>query len=667
MIPERSGINIESTATGEGVAMAVDEAAMAHIMNVLTDLYADRELAVIREYATNALDSHVEAGNPDPIRVQLPGPLAPTFSVRDFGVGLDAEDIRTIYSRYGASTKRATNEAVGMLGLGCKSALAYCDQFTVTGYKGGVRTVVAVSRDEKGSGTMTILTSEPTSEPDGAEIAVPVNRDNAFGRKAADFFSYWPEGSVLVNGEPPQRVTGLALTDDLLVADYASAYARPNGKRHVVVMGNVAYPADLDVKLPHNKRLVARVPIGSVTFAPSREGLIDNAKTERTLVGIQDAFTAAARGAIQERVDAATSRAEALAALLDTCEALGLNTEGYVWGAKREPIPTMIRRANGEQWFSRGGRSSNAVGTARYYSRGGTAKPTQATIMEARKAVWVTGYPNGGFTLDQQMKLTRYLERDKDAPNHSPVLTITTSADALPAADWMEGVRTVTWEEVRKWKDPDRDSAVAEGSERLKRAGTYVTWEGGAGRSNYYPDHKRDANTIPTKHLYVMEGTQYEGRDTYNRLVAIQEDATLCVVPSTRMAKFKRTFPEAKDAEAFLTANAEKWWRRLSEDAKVGLASPALDAGLAKLPADEVADERLARCLRVQIAADPHRQTAKRLAGYLNGAVAKVKDRAPVTEVEGAYPLIVRAGSANISTAHLVTYVNAIHAAKAAD
>ena len=41
------------------------------------------------------------------------------------------EDIHSIYSQYGESTKRGTNAQNGMLGLGCKSALTYTNQFTM--------------------------------------------------------------------------------------------------------------------------------------------------------------------------------------------------------------------------------------------------------------------------------------------------------------------------------------------------------------------------------------------------------------------------------------------------------------------------------------------------------------------------------------------------------
>jgi len=46
-----------------------------------------------------------------------------------------------VYARYGASTKRGTNDQVGAFGLGCKSAFTLGQQFVVTAVKDGQRTV----------------------------------------------------------------------------------------------------------------------------------------------------------------------------------------------------------------------------------------------------------------------------------------------------------------------------------------------------------------------------------------------------------------------------------------------------------------------------------------------------------------------------------------------
>ena len=98
--------------------MSIDPSGMAHVMSILTNLYADAPLAVLREYATNARDSHVAAGTDRPIEVDLPSDLNPTLVIRDFGVGLSEAEIIDVYARYGASTKRDTNDQVGAFGLG---------------------------------------------------------------------------------------------------------------------------------------------------------------------------------------------------------------------------------------------------------------------------------------------------------------------------------------------------------------------------------------------------------------------------------------------------------------------------------------------------------------------------------------------------------------------
>ena len=72
------------------------------------------------------------------------GNLAAACSVRDYGPGLSHDDMFRVFTRYGRSTKRDSNEVVGMLGIGSKSGFAYADTFTVVSRHGGrVRTYVA--------------------------------------------------------------------------------------------------------------------------------------------------------------------------------------------------------------------------------------------------------------------------------------------------------------------------------------------------------------------------------------------------------------------------------------------------------------------------------------------------------------------------------------------
>jgi len=131
-------------------AMGMDEAGMDVLMSLLSNMYSDGYLAVVREYGCNARDSHVEAGVDRPIEVSLPTILEPQFKVQDFGVGLSHDEILNVYARYGASTKRDSNAMIGAFGIGAKSAFTVGNAFTVTGVKNGEKTIAMFSLEQGG-------------------------------------------------------------------------------------------------------------------------------------------------------------------------------------------------------------------------------------------------------------------------------------------------------------------------------------------------------------------------------------------------------------------------------------------------------------------------------------------------------------------------------------
>jgi bacterioferritin-associated ferredoxin len=58
-------------------------------------MYTRKELAVVREYSTNAADAHIVAGKPiDQIIVSLPTMEDLNFRIRDFGNGLTETEIQ---------------------------------------------------------------------------------------------------------------------------------------------------------------------------------------------------------------------------------------------------------------------------------------------------------------------------------------------------------------------------------------------------------------------------------------------------------------------------------------------------------------------------------------------------------------------------------------------
>jgi len=283
MRPNEKSENFNLTTATETKTMGIDANSTVHIISLLTDLYSDPAMAVIREYSTNALDSHALAGQTRPIEVTVPTSygVEQTFTVQDWGLGLSKEDITEIYSMYGSSTKRGTNDATGMLGLGCKSALTYAVSFTVDAVKDGWRTVASIAKGSNGVGEIQILLHEETTLHNGVTISIPVADHLRFRNKVSRFFWHW-RGGVLVNGEVPANIDS---DPDWTKID-PDVYTKPSSgfnKESMVVQGGVAYPMKTTKQ---RNSMIAYVPIGAVDFVPSREQLM---YTDRTKEVIEDA------------------------------------------------------------------------------------------------------------------------------------------------------------------------------------------------------------------------------------------------------------------------------------------------------------------------------------------------------------------------------------------
>jgi len=137
----------------------ISRKSQAHIMTILRDnIYTDKILAILREYASNAWDAHRMAGKGDlPIHVTLPDEDSPTLIIRDFGPGMSPHEVFNIYTQYGESTKRDTDDAIGMMGVGSKAAFSYSDSFNVTSWNGGIRRIYVAVLDATNEGDMQCL------------------------------------------------------------------------------------------------------------------------------------------------------------------------------------------------------------------------------------------------------------------------------------------------------------------------------------------------------------------------------------------------------------------------------------------------------------------------------------------------------------------------------
>ena len=128
-----------------------------------------------------------------PIKVTLPTQMTPEFKVRDYGRGLTETEIAEIYAMYGESTKRGSNEQIGQLGLGCKSAFAYGDNFIINSFMDGTKTTYNAFIDPSDIGQISIMGREKTKEENGVEIVIPVKSDDfqEFYDKAVTLFKHF--------------------------------------------------------------------------------------------------------------------------------------------------------------------------------------------------------------------------------------------------------------------------------------------------------------------------------------------------------------------------------------------------------------------------------------------------------------------------------------------
>ena len=320
---------VESAGTSHGtVPCGFDAEGTAHLMRLLSDLYSNAHAAVLREYSVNAYDSHRQAGNPRPVEVTLPTDLNPTLVVTDHGTGLSRDEVTSVYARYGASTKRGTNDQVGAFGLGTKSAFTLGQQFIVTAVKNGWRTVAAFGVSAAGTGTVTVLGHEQVAEANGVTVSISVDNPGEVQRAAGPVFCTWQPGTVLVNGQRPRSVLDapLKIADGIYLADGPDEAAGTWGDAGlIVVMGNIGYPvsAGLRDKLsrrthPHDyplstllqaqpagQRVFAYVDIGDVDIAPSREEMRDTPRTLARLARVVGDYRQGVCAAVHREVGSA--------------------------------------------------------------------------------------------------------------------------------------------------------------------------------------------------------------------------------------------------------------------------------------------------------------------------------------------------------------------------
>lgn len=243
-----------------------------------TYIYKNRPLAIIRELLCNSRDSHVMAGHSNPIDLQLPTTLSPYLVIRDYGVGMTPEFFTQTYCAFFRTDKDHTDSLIGGFGIGGKVYFSYTDQVTITSFKDGMKHVYAVFKGQDGMPGFNLVISEPTEEPTGVSVSIPIKPEdfNKFENAARQVIRYL-DMDVNTFGVIPQKA-----------ADYVFEMTLDNGWRvgflperehrgvRIVQAGigyEVTAKVSSDVRAVQSADIDIHIPAGTFPVTLSRDSL----------------------------------------------------------------------------------------------------------------------------------------------------------------------------------------------------------------------------------------------------------------------------------------------------------------------------------------------------------------------------------------------------------
>lgn len=543
MIPVKDRSTIIDNMGGQKTQMTVRAEDWSKISGLLINLYSDVIMACVREYSTNAFDSHIDAGQTRAIEVTLPNAFSNLFVVRDFGTGMSLETLEKVYCMFGASTKDQSNDFNGSMGLGSKSALTYANAFTIISVKDGKSNTAIVSRDEEGNGIMETLPEQDTTEPNGTTVQIPCASGDEFkfSNRANDLYRHWPEGTVILNGKPFEPSTPLDLGyEELSPGRYANTGSSYNVLN--ILMGNVVYPHryPMSSKFTGAVGLFAEIPNGDVMFAPSRESLLMNRATTKYIENLIDEMTDQVVKKVNDALNSSKTIQEALEAYR---QYKGILVDGVAeWNG--------IKLGTGVRWLGR------------YYNtrQDNTSKVTNISVTSgySESTVFLTNFGMGNLSRGQKDAIRAY---NKSLPEDKQ-FTIMYYQNEIPPL--FSEARTIDWLKIK----PMVSKAVGSGASAAKA--TFDTYE--------YIDGAllHSTRQIPDGKKILFESTKYMRAGWDNHLIDMDwlsefPNTILVVIPVNRWKKFRVDYPSSLHLSAFITTWLQKQVAKVTDEEKDAL------------------------------------------------------------------------------------------------
>jgi len=286
MILQKDLIN-DSLVLGEDIKSykaTVDESDIKHIMWVLSSsLYSDAIGSMIREIVSNAYDAHIESKNTeDNIIIDLTDNI---LTIKDFGTGLSPEKINNVYRKFGKSTKRDNNEAIGSFGIGKYSVFAYTDMYYIETVVDNVLYKYILNK-ESGIPEISLLTETILEEDtkNYTSVIIPTKRNDFQA-----IYNKVQEQTFLFD-----RLSYLGALSNIKVESIKGKHCifcenfSPDGSSGILLaIGKVFYKVpqfDPFIKsLFFNPYIVLRFEIGDLPVTPNREGIVLNDITKELI------------------------------------------------------------------------------------------------------------------------------------------------------------------------------------------------------------------------------------------------------------------------------------------------------------------------------------------------------------------------------------------------
>ena len=345
MIIKSNNKNITKSADFKEKSCSIDQEDMRYIASLLRNNYSNPLLATIREIIANALDVTKDKK----VEIQLPTQIEPNFIVRDFGCGLSEEDMLGLYTKYGKSTKRDSNESIGGFGIGRFAPLSYTDSFIVRSVHQGHKHSYIIRVDEQDDTIVSQIESQPTKEADGIYVQVGIKKDDIhdFLKIFKKTWWYRKDEIKLLNedwgdsklGKPQESNDVFDLYKENNYWEEVAHY----GSDPYVLMGGIPYKVNKDEEwFMFKNGVVYKAEIGEFKLHHSRESLEYNPQVKQALKKASDKMFDKLNQELASQMDKADTFYEASEIMYKAME-----TYRHRFGAKLKVSSSKFKDVNG--------------------------------------------------------------------------------------------------------------------------------------------------------------------------------------------------------------------------------------------------------------------------------------------------------------------------------